>query len=295
MSTENIEYRITDTTANVDIHEDSESFSICCDKCFENFSINDHGVSPVLKLCRACYTELQSTFLNVDTLALTQNANEKQTLDKNLSATFISEPIFADVAVSDSSTFNSLTSNPITPDYQTPDYTSFTSGGTAVVPEGIDEIEGAMIMASKTKEKAFTTVLNGKNESFEFIHDPINGTAFRMLFRRKSCSIRLLYWYNLIGAMLIPTKKKIKGCMLLITPCVVQLHSTEDTHLLLICLETMCNRPRYDGLLINMRTKVASIQKEVLSTISEILLVKQFDEAEMERLTNYILHHPYYK
>jgi hypothetical protein len=113
--------------------------------------------------------------------------------------------------------------------------------------------------------KSCTLYLNSKAEIFTLHEDPVNRPKGRHLFIRESWeqTCKPMYWYIAFGAMY-------NGKKVIITPCVVRLKGYVDTRALLyVLLETMCNRPRYDGLCVNLATDDVFIVQDVAASAIE--------------------------
>jgi len=138
----------------------------------------------------------------------------------------------------------------------------------------IDDIRDALIMATQDSSKSATVTLHGINIRFDFLNNPVKYTN-RKMFTRVDGITKLLYWWYVFGAMIVNGK-------LLLTPCVVQLN--DGRNVLVECiLETMCFRPRYDGLCIDLDTNVVSVERNIGARVKKYLLDATYDRSLTDR------------
>ncbi len=69
----------------------------------------------------------------------------------------------------------------------------------------------------------------------------------------------------------------------LITPCAFKGLNTEDIYILVAIGETLCNKPRYDGLIMNLETRAVEFRKDISFFVLELYLDFPFDEIEMNK------------
>lgn len=139
--------------------------------------------------------------------------------------------------------------------------------------------EGALALAMTDAAKSCTLSLNNRDETFTLQQDPINRPKGRHVFTRQSWELtfKAMYWYLAFGAMY-------NGKKVFVTPCVVRLKGYVDVRALLyVLLETMCNRPRYDGLCVNLETNDVFIVHDVATITTECLFDVSFDRVEIDR------------
>lgn len=255
MSTQEIEDRIRDTTHLVEAAGPaaelcSEPLLCSCGK----FPILTEGSAALLNKCEACFSELQKDIGAGDN-------------DDNGDGC-----VHSCDQQSTRATGSSLSEDP---DDFPPD--DFRGGEDSSVTEF--DVQGALTLAMTDSLGSCTLRLNGEDETFKYHRDLINGSKARKLFKRASWDemFRPLYWYFAFGALLTSSK-------VLITPCVVRLKGYGNVEVVLYAiLETMCNRPRYDGLCINFETLEVLIVQEIPSAVKESFLDMPFDRPEMDR------------
>lgn len=248
-----IEERIRDTTGQQEISSEqpappfAELESCSCGHA----PICTEGSAALLKKCAACFADL-----------------EKGLLDDNASVGS------ADQLNDDAGNFNSLIADPVAP-LLLPEVT----GSPLPEPMPAEAIEGALMLATTDSRKACVIALNGTDETFIYVHDPVNGTKHRKLFKRMSWdeNFALLYWYTAFGA--ICTKETF-----IVTPCVIGLKNyAEGTVVLYAVMETMCHRPRYDGLCVNIRSGEVFFVQNIVSRVVNTVLSATFDRDELDR------------
>lgn len=139
----------------------------------------------------------------------------------------------------------------------------------------MEEIEVAMSAAVSNAIRCFNITLNGRSELFTFFFDPVE-SGTRKLYKRTSWTIEPLYWYDIFGGMMTTRGKT------LITPCAFR-DKKGNIHILMAIAQTLCNRPRYDGLVVAFEDDKPSFIKNIGSFVSEILLEFPFDSDLMDR------------
>ena len=250
---QDIENFIQDTTEHEDPAVDASAGvgneRITC-TCGVQFSSCDEGVSTLLKKCRNCYDSLR---YDLETLENPGEATDERTHPTE------------DNAVEEEQT---------APSENVPVIPAAAAGALTY-----DELTGAMTMAISDAKQTFVLDLNGKKETFVYDFDPINSSRSRKIFKRTSWTHKELYWYNVFGAM-----HSNKGPI--ITPCAVQL-TNGSTVVLIAILETMCNRPRYDAIVYDPSSKIASIEKYFFSQFNKLDTHFAID---LEAMETYVYH-----
>jgi hypothetical protein len=251
MSTEDIENRIRDTSHLAEENSDrSQNEDTQADEiircCCGNSDIATEGSAMLLNKCQDCFAELQRSMTEeVPAAEKVPNGLELATgIDAFVSGTAVLPNI--DNASSD------LLANAVT----------------------LEAITGALILAMSDSSNSCTFSLNGTEETFKYRNDPINGTKARKLFLRDSWETMFqpLYWYTAFGALISHGKTNL-------TPCSITLSGTvrSDSVVLYAILETMCNRPRYDGLCINLTSDEVFLVKDIPGRVKEVQLSLLFD------------------
>lgn len=144
----------------------------------------------------------------------------------------------------------------------------------------MEDIEVAMAAAAADSFRCFNVVLNGKSELFTFYVDPIEAGK-RKLFQRASWPTPLLYWYNIFGGIMTPRGKT------LITPSAFR-DKKGNIYVLMAIGQTLCSRPRYDGLVVAIEDDKATFVKNISGFVSECLLDFPFDGALMDRYYHHL-------
>jgi hypothetical protein len=137
------------------------------------------------------------------------------------------------------------------------------------------DVEDAMSAAVSTSIKCFNIYLNGRSELFDYHHKGVDGTS-RKLFKRASWIHPELYWYNIFGAM---TTKRGNT---LVTPCAVR-NKTGEIYILMAIGQTLCNQPRYDGLVVALETNEVSFIQRIGFFVDATLFDFPFDGELMDR------------
>lgn len=225
--------------------------------CGVSFLEDDEGVSTLLKKCRVCLIILQTD--------LGDHSSEIEN-PRNLQ---FNDASFDDVSEHDQPAVE------YTEHFDEEPSADLLNNETDASPT-VDFVLGAMTMAIADSERTFSIVLNGEKEDFKFVVDPVNGSASRKLFIRQSWKHPALYWYRVFGA--IATGKK-----MLISPCVIELKNGGPTLVLSAILETMCNRPRYDGLVYSTYNQDAFILKDVMAKFQSVDLTMPFNKELVDR------------
>jgi hypothetical protein len=252
MFDEELEQMIRDTTGTVETarSEDAAEQPLC--KC-GNAPIATEGAAGMLQKCRACYSNLQADLANNGT-------SETRTLEWE----------------EDERGGGGNDENDPDADSATNAYSRLPGENAEAMT--IESVEGAMILAMTDSSKSCKISLNGLDETFEYDFDPVNGSKQRKLFKRMSWDsmFQSLYWYIAYGAM-------ISSGMFLLAPCVINLDGYPDGSIVLYAiLGTMCNRPRFDGLLFNIGSKDIFIVQNIVSKVTRIHLSAKFDRTLLD-------------
>ena len=141
-----------------------------------------------------------------------------------------------------------------------------------------DDIHGALVLAMTDSSKSCVIPINGQLETYLFVNDPVNKRKCK-LFKSKYWEVmfRSLYLYVVFGVY-------ITASTFIITPCTVYLKAWDHKPFVLYAiLETMCNKPRYDGLCIDREKGEVFIMKSLVTNILRIDLTNvAFDRSEAE-------------
>jgi hypothetical protein len=246
-----IEGLIQDTTeheepALADLEAEMELVICACGKSFRH---NEPGTAALLKKCDSCFSALRMVLGESPTLSPPEDppVDMPANLTITLSADLPDDPPVDQIA----------------------------DLGPAQPPLTPELILGAMMMAIGDSNKSFTVALNGQNETFTYVADPVNGSKARKMFLRQSWNFAELYWYRVFGAM--ATTKGV-----LATPCVVEM---KDGGVVILqgILETMCNRPRYDALVYDPEKKEVSIVRKIWELFRSMNITASFDRDELDR------------
>lgn len=226
---------------------DTEMELVIC-ACGKSFGHNEPGTAALLKKCDSCFS------------ALRMELGETPTASGETSSPSEDTPIAlpADLDLSED-----------------PPVDQIADVGPVQPPLTPDLILGAMMMAIGDSNKSFTIALNGQDETFIYVVDPVNGSKARKMFLRQSWDFAELYWYRVFGAM--ATTKGV-----LATPCVVEM---KDGGVVILqgILETMCNRPRYDALVYDPQKKEVSIVRKFWEQFRSMDITASFDRDELDR------------
>ncbi len=141
----------------------------------------------------------------------------------------------------------------------------------------MESIEAAMSVALLDASKMFTVKLNGESETFIYHANAMERGNSHKRFTRLSWSYSELYWYKIYGA--ITTRKG----HTLITPCAFRHRRKLNSVFILVAIgETRCNRPRYDGLVLDEETGECFFLQGITSVIQEFLFDHAFDRAKLD-------------
>lgn len=253
MSISEIESAIRDTTTSgVDdmstvLQSETEN-SWTCSSCSALFKIADVGVSITLKKCKECLIRLHQD-LESDS---DSNDDENVLFIGPVQVNTTNIPDFIDENEND---------YPFEDENDNENINNIS----------LEQIQNAMMLATTDKDRKFSIILNGAEETYKHFYDPVSGSKTRMLFRRESWDNQFgeLYWYQCYGAMSTPK-------CILITPCVVDFKNG-SRYCLMSIFETMCNRPRYDAIVVNMDSWEACIVKNIVSVVASVHLNIYFD------------------
>jgi len=251
MSLNEIESRIQDTTHFVDASDvaspdDSASRSPALCSC-GLFPALTEGSGSLLNKCKECFTSLQAE--------LDEDSGD------------YSAPLATDAGAA-------INDNP-----DDDDFVELQNFADESEPMTVEAVEGALALAMTDAARSCTLVLNKQAETFVHYVDPINKPKGRQLFLRESWQLMYepLYWYLAIGAIFT-------GKTVIVTPCMVRLKGNAEVLVVLYALlETMCNRPRYDGLCVQLETKAAFIVENIASVAIDFNLGATFDRIEVDR------------
>jgi hypothetical protein len=267
-----IESRIRNTTSMVndgDIDAD-QSFTGTCSICDSTFTCNSLCCNEaLLKRCSSCMGELEENLDNViDNLGTTQEANR-------LGNSGISELVDFEEQQSNELMLNSNLPPP--------------SLESSLAPLTIEAIEVLIMLAANDLNKKFNIILNGKYEEFSLIYDPVNRLSTRKVCIKYSNAKKDLYWYKYVGILSGINTKTRKGPRMLVSGATVSIKGMDDSFVLSDILETMCHKPRYDGLVYNLKTKEVSILKGIQRMVTTIDFETTYDSEEVERYLNYFI------
>lgn len=247
-------------TPLADLRDSVEPFLCACGQSFQH---DERGVSALLKKCNICFAALRSdlgdhSFVN-EIADTAENLGGVPCADDpdDESEVPINHDVDDDAAITDAP-FECQ--NEIEPN--------------APLTEAF--VAGAMTMAVSDSHNMFSIDLNGNKEIFTFVSDPVNSSAARKMFTRKSWKHPELYWYRVFGAMAT-------GKNIWISPCVIKLKADGPAHVLCAILETMCYRPRFDGLVYSSATNTVSIIKNFGAAFKGIDMEMPFDNDVVER------------
>lgn len=262
MNDREIEEEIQCTTGQeetpiADLRDSVESVSCSCGQSFPH---NENGASALLRKCRTCFLMLRE---DLGDSACGNEINNDHEADIDLP----SNDVPTDEANVASLGDNTANTNEAAPG-------DLNANVANDIPT-IDFVLGAMTLAVGDSNKAFSIILNGNKEEFKYFSDPVNGSAARKLFTRKSWSHPALYWYRAYGAM--ATGKRV-----MISPSVIELKGGQRLVLCAI-FETMCNRPRYDGLVYSFDQNIAYIVKDLLAKFQSTDMAMPFDSDLVDR------------
>lgn len=249
MNLQDIELEIQDTTEHeIATTADVATAETLTCSCGNSFSSGDNGVSAILSKCRSCYAALCADLQG-------SPAPAAETMDYDLYSSSDENSPFDDAKEPSSD-------EPQAP----PEFeTSCLTG---------DQILNSMMMAVNDQSKSFVLNVNGRPETFVDASDLISGNS-RKLFTRKSWQFKELYWYHVFGAI-----SSTKGA--LITPCVILLKDGGRVVLNAI-LETMCNRPRYDGLIYDLEKEEIVLMRQLLNKFVSIDAAATFDQDAVDK------------
>lgn len=270
-----IESRIRNTTSMVndgDIDAD-QSFTGTCSICDSTFTCNSLCCNEaLLKRCSSCMGELQENLDSViDNLGATQEASRLTRLDNSGS----SELVDFEEQQSNELVLNLNSSPPCS--------------GSSLAPLTIEAIEVLIMLAANDANKKFNIFLNGKSEEFSLIYDPVNRSSTRKLCIKHSNAKKDLYWYKYVGILSSINAKTRKGPRMLVAGATVSIKGMDNSFVLSDILETMCHKPRYDGLVYNLKTKEVSIFKGIQRMVTTIDFETTYDNEEVERYLNYFI------
>ena len=129
-------------------------------------------------------------------------------------------------------------------------------------------------MATQDKSFSVTFNINAEDVTFCYENNPVKYLT-RKVFKVSRGVTKPLYWWFVFGAMISAGK-------LVFSPCVVEL--ADGRIVLLECiLETMCFRPRYDGLCVNLSDLSVTVERNIGSRVKQYLLDSKYDRPEMDR------------
>lgn len=261
MDTREMELSIIDTTGAAEEHTGDPEYFTCV--CGKEVCDSDDGVSAVMQRCNACLTAIRQELMT-DSGAHTSFDEDTAADGDGNGATDASGDNDAGGGKDDDAELSGAKS------------TENSSGDTHSV--GIETIEAAMMSSISNDVRFFMADLNGKSEVFEHHVDPINLSSSRKLFKRASWVLPPLYWYDIYGAMMTGQGKGKS----LITPCAFR-NKKGAIYVLVAIGETLCNRPRYDGLVVDHENNVASFVPNIVNVVDELLLEFPFDGEEINR------------
>lgn len=257
MSAEEIERRIQDTTGFVEpaLASSTPPEPELCSCGI--FSVSTEGSALLLKKCNACFEKLQ------EELRGDSPSNEARDQSPLVPSDEAESPSISDIPPASPGQPSTLSGD------------SIVSMSEEMTPE---EINGALVLAMTDSSKSCAIPLNGLLETFLFLNDPINKRKCK-LFKRKSWEdmFPLLYWYVAFGVYLTPSTQ-------IVTPCIVFLKEWGDKPFVLYAiLETMCNRPRYDGLCVDHEKGEVHIVEYLVSSLTKTDLTMTFDRSKSDR------------
>ncbi len=277
-----LEQFIKDTTGGADDELELESYACACGTEFSN---RDEGVSTTLKRCAACYESIRNELCNDDN-------NAAENISSSASSADVIEP--TNVANDDDAngSFVGVTTAESNMEGANDDHSNNNGvqncddDGSAddnlisIAVDGanlsLNDIEDAMAAAVSDAIKCFSVSLNQRMELFHYHSDPINLSGTRKLFQRASWTYKPMYWYEMFGGMMTQRGKT------LITPCAVR-SKKGGVYILMGIGETLCHRPRYDGLVIDIDTKKTDFVHNIGSFVDTTLLDYRFDGDLMDR------------
>lgn len=320
MNIQDMENSIADTTGNISEPESGPEDYTCT--CGAEFSDRDVGVSVTLKRCALCYAIIRNELgcgepstpatsgVLSDVRVESFSDAADCVADAAVATSALNVGIFASGAADVDAIHKAATAgvvdagtSAVAADHANADVDGVTTGavdraaaaasadsaasvdGTGdatngyCCPEGfslcMEEIEVAMAAAVSNAIRCFSIILNGRSELFTYFVDPVE-VGTRKLFKRISWLFALLYWYEIFGGMMTTRGKT------LVTPCAVR-DKKGNIYILMAIGKTLCNRPRYDGLIVALESKTASFVQNIGSFVSECLLNFPFDGFLMDR------------
>jgi hypothetical protein len=155
--------------------------------------------------------------------------------------------------------------------------------GSQDLPPSIESIEVQLMLAANDSNKKFNIMLNDINEEFSLVSDPINRSLSKRLCIKISNTKDDLYWYNYVGILSGNQSKFRKGPRMLVAGATILIRDSTDKFVLSDILETRCNKPRYDGLVVNLRTKEAAIIKNIPKLVTDIDFETKYNLEEIKR------------
>lgn len=241
--------------------------------CGQSFQHDEKGISVLLKKCHTCFTALRADLGD-------------KCCDTANNPGLTSDAPCGDVPCDEAPIDNPFEGPNV--DYaainETPPPDPIASEPNVAPTE--EFVLGAMTMAVADSNKSFSICLNGNEEEFVFISDPVNSSTARKMFSRQSWTHPELYWYRVFGAMAT-------GKRMLITPSVIELKGSVSKFVLCAVLETMCYRPRYDGLVYSLDKKTVQILQDLVSKMNALRMDMHFDKELIDRCM-FIWYHIFY-
>jgi hypothetical protein len=142
-------------------------------------------------------------------------------------------------------------------------------------PMTFDQIKDALVLTTQDRNGSFMVRLNRRDLLYSYVCNPVKYGGGRKMFKCVPGMDKLLYWWLAFGAMISCGK-------LILTPCIIELRDGRIC-LLQCLLETMCFRPRYDGLIVDLETNEVTVFKNIFGQVKKHLLHHQYDHAKTDK------------
>jgi hypothetical protein len=263
MDNETMEGDIQDTSNRAfDDDEETSADQLTCTVCSKLFSTADGG-SKYLKRCQLCVAALAKR-MEGDKSASSAGVEETTNLQ---SISDLPATVAGECTTQQATGANTTETEPF-------------------IPSTIEDVNDAVLLTLATppllnRDTILMCKLHGRNETYRYLHDPVNRGTSRKLFTRTSCDIPLLYGYDLYGICMTHRSNAI------ICPLFVTLRGTAPTEtrqfVLISIGETLCNKPRYDGLLVDFKDNSAFWYRNIINSIEIFHFDKPFDYLEAHR------------